>query len=89
MTFKLRYGLKFGLVKKPKNSDMIVTAENIWDKYKKRLPNAYIKQEKIENSIRAMTMNILEFDDKRLQIDSRRINKLKNMKPKYATLKLN
>ena len=85
----LKYGLKYSLATRPKESDMIVFAENIFEQlqYKNLLPDAYMKREKIKNSLRSLACNFLDFDSKRLKTDSKHILELKNLKAKFAILK--
>ena len=85
----LRFGLKHGLATRPKETDVIAAAESIWHQLKKDnlLPDSYTKQQKIKHSIKALACNILDFDDKRLYDDHKRIKILRNMNEKYAILK--
>ena len=85
----LRFGLKHGLATRPKETDVIAAAESIWHQLKKEnlLPDSYTKQQKIKHSIKALACNILDFDDKRLYDDHKRIKILRNMNEKYAILK--
>ena len=56
-------------------------------KHDNPLPDSYTKQQKIKHSIKALACNILDFDDKRLYDDHKRIKILRNMNEKYAILK--
>ena len=85
----LRFGLKHGLATRPKETDVIATAESIWHQLKKEnlLPDSYTKQQKVKHSIKALACNILDFDDKRLHDDHKRIKILRQLNEKYAILK--
>jgi hypothetical protein len=67
----LRFGLKHGLATRPKESDIIATAESIWEQLdrEKLLLDGYIKQQRVKHSIKALACNFLDFDDKRLHND--------------------
>jgi hypothetical protein len=56
------------LATRPKESDIIASAESIWDQlqHKTLNPDSFIKQQKIKNSIKALACNFFYFDDKNL-----------------------
>ena len=85
----LRFGLKHGLATRPKESDIMVTAESIWDQLKQEnlLPDGYIKQQKVKNSIKTLACNFLDFDHKQLHGDHKRIKIFKDLNNKYTILK--
>ena len=84
----LRFGLKHGLATRPNESDVIASAESIWDQLKTQnlLPDSFIKQQKIKASIKALACNFLDFDDRQLNVDHNRIRILKDLCHKYAIL---
>ena len=84
----LRFGLKHSLATKPNNSDVIASAESIWDQLKTQnlLLDSFIKEQKIKASIKALAWNFLDFDDRQLNIDHSRIKILKDLHHKYAIL---
>ena len=51
----LRFGLKHNLATRPNESQMIASAESIWEQLQRQnaLPDSFIKQLKIKNSIKA------------------------------------
>jgi hypothetical protein len=85
----LRFGLKHGLATRPNESDVITSAESIWDQLKNQnlLPDSFIKQQKIKASIKVLACNFLDFDDRQLNVDHKRIKILKDLRKKYAILK--
>ena len=85
----LRFGLKHNLATRPNESQIIATAESIWEQLQRQnaLPDSFIKQLKIKNSIKALACNFLNFDDKRLSVDNKRIKLLKHLHERYAILK--
>ena len=46
-----------------------------------------MKQQKIKASIKALACNFLDFDDRQLNIDHKRIKILKDLRQKYAILR--
>ena len=85
----LRFGLKHGLATRPNESDVIASAESIWDQLKSQnlLPDSFMKQQKIKASIKALACNFLDFDDRQLNVDHKRIKILKHLRQKYAILR--
>jgi hypothetical protein len=85
----LCFGLKRGLVTLPKESDIIAATESIWDQlhHNNLIPDSFIKQQKIKNSIKALACNFLDFDDRKLTQDSKHIKILKDLRKRYAILK--
>ena len=85
----LRFGLKHGLATRPNESDVIASAESIWDQLKSQnlLPDSFLKQQKIKTSIKALACNFLDFDDRQLNVDHKRIKILKDLRQKYSILR--
>jgi hypothetical protein len=85
----LRFGIKHGLATRPKESDIIASAESIWEQLKRKnlLPDSFIKQQKVKNSIKAMACNFLDFDNRRLTADSKHIKILKDLRQRFVILK--
>ena len=69
--------------------EVIAAAECEWNQLERQnlLPKDYIKQQRIRHSIRALGCDFLDFDDKRLHDDHKRIKILKELNEKYAILK--
>ena len=61
----LRFGLKHNLANRPNETQIIATAESIWDQLRRQnaLPDGFIKQQKIKNSIKALACNFLDLDN--------------------------
>ena len=85
----LRFGLKHGLATRLKESDVIVSAESVWDQLKQQnlIPDSYIKQQKIKNSIKALACNFFDFDTRKMASDSIHTKTLKNLSQRYAIFK--
>ena len=87
----LRFGLKHNLATRPNEAQVIATAESIWvfsDQLcsHNALPDSFIDNRKFKNSIKALACNILNFDDRQLNTDNKRIKNLKNLHERYAVL---
>ena len=65
----IRFGLKHGLATHPNESDVIASAESIWEQLRNQnlLPDSFIKQQKIKASIKTLACNFLDFDDQNLK----------------------
>ena len=85
----LSFGLKHGLATSLNESDVVASAESIWDQLQRKnlLPGGYIKQQKIKNSIKALACNSRDFEDRKMSEDSKHIKILKTLREKYAILK--
>ena len=85
----LRFGLKHNLATRPNETQIIATAESIWDQLRRQnaLPDGFIKQQKIKNSIKALACNFLDLDDRQLALDNKRNKILKHLHQRYAILK--
>ena len=69
----LRFGLKHNLATRPKDTEIIATAEsNQQLNQHNLLPSHFIKPQKIKNSIRTFASNLLDFDNKQLKTDAKR-----------------
>ena len=85
----LRFGLKHNLTTRPSETQIIATAESIWDQLERHnaLPHIFPKRQKIKNSIKACACNLLTFDNKQLNTDHKHIKLLKQLNLKYAILR--
>ena len=85
----LKFGLKHGLLTRPKQSEMIVIAEDIWDQI---LQNDVLKQDNIskhrlQTALKAFTYNYLDIDYKEFGFDQKRINTIHKLQNKCMILK--
>ncbi len=85
----LKFGLNHGLATRLTESDVVASAESIWDQLQRNdlLPDGYLKRQKIKNSIKALACNFLDFEDRKMSEDAKHIKILKNLREKYAILK--
>jgi len=70
----LQYGLKYGIATKPKDSDLIASAESIWEQIESHgwLKNGFNTAERAKNSLRAFVFNVLGFDNRRIRTDNKK-----------------
>ena len=68
----LKYGLKHDLAIRPKESEMIVIMEDIYEQIQQHnaITDSYISQERLKTTLKAFTFNYLNVDDKRYIHDS-------------------
>ena len=85
----LKYGLKHGIAIRPKESEMIVIAEDIWHQMEAR--NAYndkfSSKQRLKTLLQAFTYNYLDIDDKQFGVDSKKLKILNGLKQKCVVLK--
>ena len=85
----LRFGLNHGLAKQPKDTEMFVVAEELWNQlYRSKVlkPN-HFSIERTKNLLRGFTFNYINTDDSQIFKDSNRIKLIKNLRKSVAILK--
>ena len=62
----LMLGLKHGLATRPKESDMIVIVESIWDQLERldAIKDNYMSKERVKMALRSFAYNYLDLDVK-------------------------
>ena len=85
----LKYGLKHGLAIRPKESEMIVIMEDIYEQILQHnsVKDSYISQERLKTTLKAFTFNNLDIDDKRYIHDSKSLKVLRELREKFVILK--
>ena len=85
----LKYGLKHGLAIRPKESEMIVIMEDIYEQilWYNAIKDSYISQERLKTALKAFTFNYLDIDDKRYIQDSKSLKVLRELCEKFVILK--
>ena len=85
----LQYGLKHGIAIKPKDTEIFAIVENIYDKIDRKgfCKENQISIQRLKNSLRAFTFNILDIDDKNVYLDSKKLKVIKNLRKDVAILK--
>ena len=84
-----KYGLKHGLAIRPKESEMIVIMEDIYEQILRHnaIKDSYISQERLKTALKAFTFNYLDIGDKRYIHDSKSLNVLRELGEKSVILK--
>ena len=85
----LQFGLKHGIATRPRESDLIASAESVWEQLTRNnlLKSNFLSIERARNALRAFTFNILDFDDKRVAQDNKRIKIIKHLQSSSVILK--
>ena len=85
----LQYGLKYGLAVRPRETDLLATAESIWEQLERNdvLKDDVNRIHRLKNSLRGMTFNFLNFEDDRIHKDNKRIQIVRNMCKTFVLLK--
>ena len=85
----LKVGLKHGIASRPRESEMIVIAEDIWDQIQRLdvCKDTFMSKHRAKNVLRAFTYNYLDLDDIQFISDSKRLKVLKSLKKDYVLLK--
>ena len=85
----LKVGLKHGIASRPRESEMIVMAEDIWDQIQRLdvCKDNFMSKHRAKNALRAFTYNYLDLNDKQFISDSKRLKVLKSLKKDYVLLK--
>ena len=85
----LKYGLKHGLAIRPKESEMIVIMEDIYEQILRHnaIKDSYISQERLKTALKGYTFNYVDVDDKRYIHDSKSLKVLRELREKFVILK--
>ena len=83
----LQYGLKHGLASKPRDNDILASAEALWDQIetKNLCKDGAYYQRTAKNSLRAMAFNIINLEDRQIYKDKAKVKIIKNLQ-KSVTL---
>ena len=76
--------MKHGLLTQPKQSEMIVIAEDIWDQILRNdvLKQGHILKHRLQTALKAFTYNYLDIDYKEFGFDQKRINTISKLQDK-------
>ena len=85
----LRLGLKHGLLVRPKESEMIVVIEDVYDQILRNhvLNDNQIAKHRVEVALKSFTYNYLDLDFKYFGLDQKRIKLLRNLRERCMILK--
>ena len=85
----LRYGLNHGLTTHQNTSDIIATAESVWDQISRQSlckeTDSHMKRAK--NSLGALAFNLIDLDNNQIFKDKKKINIIKNLRKDFILLK--
>ena len=84
-----KYGLKHGLATRPKESEMIVIMEDIYEQILQHnaIKDNYISKETLKTTLKAFAFNYLDIDDKRYIYNSKSLKVLRQFREKFVILK--
>ena len=85
----LELGLKYGILLRPKEPEMIAIVENVWKQIEKHniLKDDHISKIRAQTAIKSFTYNCLDLDIKQYFLDNKMIKVLRNIKQKCLILK--
>ena len=85
----LELALKHGVLLRPKNSDMIAIAENVWEQIENHniLKDNHISKVRAQTALKSFTYNCFDLDIKHYISDNKMIKVLQNIKEKCLILK--
>ena len=86
----LKKGLNFGLCLRPRESELVASGEVLWEQIEKynlvELCNRK-KVERVKTAIRSFTYTFLDSENQRVHKDKRIVNKIRDLRTKYAIMK--
>lgn len=85
----LQYGLKFGVASSPREADVVASAESIWEQLIRNncLKSGFRILARAKITFRSCAFNNLNFDDKRIIVDSTRVQTIKELQERAVILK--
>ena len=77
----LQYGLKYGISTRPKDNDMIASAESFWEQLERNdlLCKDFNKIQRAKNMLRGLVFNFINFNDRRILADHKRIQVVQDL----------
>ena len=85
----LNFGLKHGLLLRPKENEMIAVIEGVWNHISRQdiLKDNHISKSRVQTALRTFTYNYLDIESRDYQLDQKKIRVLRNLKERFAILK--
>ena len=85
----LNFGLKHGVLTRPKESEMVATMEYVWEQIDNHniLKENHMTKHRVQTALRAFTYNYLDLESKDYYLDRKRVNIIKNIREKVMILK--
>ena len=86
---KLNFGLKHGLLLRPKEPEIIAVMEVVWNQISRQdiLKDNHISKSRVQTALRAFTYNYLEIESRDYELDQKKIRVIRNLKERFAILK--
>ena len=71
----LNFGLKHGVLSRPKESEMVATMEYVWEEIDNNniLKENHMTKQRVQTALRAFTHNYLDFESKDYHLDRKRM----------------
>ena len=85
----LRYGLNHGIATNLKESDILASAESVWDQISRNniCKESHYHVEGAKNSLRALAFNLINFDNNQVGKGKKKLEIIKNLRKESAILK--
>ena len=89
LQFLLKFGLKYGLVLRPNESNILAYTEDLSEQIDKSniCSNELYWKSKIKNALRGLAFNVVNFEDACIFKDSKKIKIIQQLRQNVATLK--
>ena len=77
----LHYGLNHGIATNLKESDILASAESVWDQISRNniCKESHYHVERAKNSLRALAFNLIDFDNNQVYKDKKKPEIIKNL----------
>ena len=85
----LRYGLNHGIATNLKESDILASAESVWDQISRNniCKESHYHVERAKNSLQASAFNLIGFGNNQVYKDKRKLEIIKNLWKELVMLK--
>ena len=85
----LRYGLNHRIATNLKESYILASAESVWDQISANniCKESHYHDERAKNSLQALAFNLIDFDNKQVYKDKRKLEIIKNLRKELVILK--
>ena len=85
----LRYGLNHGITTILKESDILASAESVWDQMPRNniCKESHYHVERAKNSLQALAFNLINFDNNQVYKDKKKLEIIKNLWKELVILK--
>ena len=85
----LRYGLNQGIATNLKESDILASAESVWDQISRNhiCKESHYHVKRAKNTLRALAFNLIDFDNNQVYKDKKKLEIIKNFRKELVILK--